>query len=602
MADAMKHPQKPSEEESASSSGGIPLSTTDAVLMADLAYVDLIVKYQNAEWNTCKEILESLILKFPDNQRLLEFKAAIEMQLTLQRIDSHDALLRRKNLTRNILKNTLFVLLLIIIGIAIVTRILVNYQIQIQKNAVAAQQVQAEGLKTLGDQAKALIQAGKPEMALSIADKIEAVDPDFADIEIIRSDANALIQITRRYDEAILIMEQGQYEQALEMFQQIDRDAPLFRDVASRMETINTHLKVEQLVNEGNAAFEKEAWAIVISKFEEALELDPKINSEKIKQQLLSSYLHTVITTLNIDEPSIDEIQSAESYYHKALALIPQSKTYAGERENLQNLSVQLISTKYHQLAKMILADPNHNERMVATAVDYLNRALTLTPNDAQLNSEVGKAQIYLAALKNFSAGDWENAIDQLVALSAFDSSYPNGMGLQLLYESYRARGLRYFRGGFYLDARRNFEAAEILAYDQPDNKLRLFEIQVEIGKTLGKLDDFQNAASYFKYTFEMVNVSQIASNYPDFVNAVQQADSLFNQAMYYDSYAAYIEVLKDVHPLYVYESVPVAGGESLAFLASKYHSTMQAIRVQNNLGDSASIQYATILSIPYIP
>lgn len=602
MTDSKKRPILQSQGNSASSSGEFPHPKTDAALLADPAYVDLIMKYQNAEWVACKEILEALLLKFPDNQHLLDFESAIEMQMTLQRIDSQDALLRRKNLTRSILKNTLFVLLLIIIGIAIVTRILMTYQIQIQKNAVAAQQVQAEGLKTLGDQAKALIQAGKPEMALSIADKIEAVDPDFPDLEIIRSDANAVIQITHLYDEAVLTMEQGQYEQALAIFQQIDSELPLFRDVVARMEAINDHLKVAQLVKEGDAAFEDEAWALVITKYEKALELDPTINSEKIKQQLLSSYLHTVITTLNINEPSIEEIQSAEKYYHKALALIPQSKTYAGERENLQNLSVQLISTKYHQLAKTILVDRNHNERMVATAVDYLNRALTLTPNDAQLNSEVGKAQIYLAALKNFSSGDWENAIDQLVALSAFDSTYPNGMGLQLLYEAYRARGQRYNRGGFYMDARRNFEAAEILAYDQPDNKLRLFEIQVDIGKTIGKLDDFQNAASYFKFAFETINASQIASKYPEFIDAMHQAASLYDQAMYFDSYAAYIELLKDVQSVYAYESVTVAGGESLAFLASQYHSTMQAIRSQNNLGDSTSIQYNSILSIPYIP
>lgn len=582
--------------------GGIPLSLSDAELLQDAQYVDLMVKYQNAEWADCLQILEVLQNKYPDNPRLGDFKVDIETQLTLQRMEAQDAISRKKNKTRALLRNSIFFLLLFLVIFAFFTRGLINYQAQLRQQAFEAQQLQTLGLKALEDQAKALILAGKPDMALSILDTIAEADPEYPNLELMRADATHMIVVGEKYDNAVLAMDQGLDTDALTLFNQINQEVPLYRDVESRIKTLNDRLLVRKLLEEGDVAFLNEEWSVVIDKYEQAMEMDPQSANERTKQQLLSSYLHMVILSLNKDQATVEEIELAERYYHKALALIPQSRAYASERENLQNLSIQLISAKYLQTAKLILANPNNGERMVTTAVEYLNRALALTPRDAEINSEIGKAQIYLAALKNFSSGNWEEAIKQLEALSMFDPSYPNGMGLQLLYEAYLARGQKYYRGGFYLDARKNFEAAEVLAFDQPDNKIRLFAVQIEIGKAIGKLDDYQNASSYFNYAFLTINATSLASKSPEFVEALQKADDLFTKGKYPESYNAYIDLLPSIPVLYSYETVTVSGGESLAYLASRYHSTMTAIREENHLGDSNNIQYNAVLTIPFIP
>jgi hypothetical protein len=93
-----------------------------------------------------------------------------------------------------------------------------------------------------------------------------------------------------------------------------------------------------------------------------------------------------------------------------------------------------------------------------------------------------------------------------------------------------------------------------------------------------------------------------LAAKDEKFVADLNAAAELFNQGKYYESYMAYQTLTGNIQAIYSYSLVGVGGGDSIAFLASKYNSTMQAIRTQNGLGDSLSVQFTQTLNIPSIP
>ncbi len=113
------------------------------------------------------------------------------------------------------------------------------------------------------------------------------------------------------------------------------------------------------MLADGNTAYENENWDTVISSYESALALNSQLDDPLITEQLLQGYLKKIISMLEDDGATIEDIEAAEQYYRKAVALIPQSKEYANERENLQEASSNLLQLKFIQTAKEMLADSN---------------------------------------------------------------------------------------------------------------------------------------------------------------------------------------------------------------------------------------------------
>jgi len=140
-------------------------------------------------------------------------------------------------------------------------------------------------------------------------------------------------------------------------------------------------------------------------------------------------------------------------------------------------------------------------------------------------------------AFQDYLQMDWSSAIKTLLQLSALDKNYANGRANELLYESYVGRGNQYFSTGLYLDARKDYEAAETLAWEMgTNNSVRVFMVELALGKTLGQLRDYQNAASYFKYAVESVSYATRASANSNLVNNLASAGSLYDSGAFRDS------------------------------------------------------------------
>ncbi len=439
--------------------------TGDADLAANSKYQQLLIHYQNAEWDECNQLIDDLLEQYPDKQVLLDFKADIDVQRLLRKMSVNKSRSRIAKIVSSIL--TVFLLLGIgSIAVGYFTQQTVSaYEREAENYQALLEQARQENIVLLENQARSALQAGKPDVTLEIVRKIEALDPDYPALADLRSEADQLLDLIDLYDRAVAELTSENYDSALAIFKQIKLEAPLFRDVDYRISWIENHQHVQQLIADGESAYKQKKWQDAIQAYEQALTLDPSVNSPAIKDQMLYSYLNSIVETLSRKDHTIEELERSGTYYRKAIALIPQNRDYIAEREQLQSLSLELLVSKNYQTAKMLLSDPNHSRLNVTKAINFLKYASELKPDNQLYKSELSKAQLYQSILDAFDQGKMSQAIAGLEDLARFDRQYPNGMGPVLLYEAYVSQGLKLYEDGFYRDARINFEQAELVAW-----------------------------------------------------------------------------------------------------------------------------------------
>ena len=570
-------------------------------LATDRDYQELLIHYQNAEWDQCRQLIHSLLERYPDQQVLLDFKADIDVQLLLKKMSTD----KSRSKVKKIVFSVLTVLVLVVVGMIVVgffTQQTVSaYQREAENYQAQLEQVHQENLGLLENQARFALQAGKPEVALEILGKIDAEDRNYPALEALRVEASGQLELIDLYDQAMQEMALENYPAALDLFTQIRATAPLFRDVNYRIGWIQNYQHVKQLIADGEDAYNHKEWQSTIQLYEEALSLDSSVNSPSIKNQLLYSYLNSIIETLSKEDHTIEELERSGTYYRKAIALIPQDRDYISEREQLQSLSLELLVSKNYQMAKVLLGDPNHTRVTVGKAISFLKYASELKPDNQLFKTELNKAQLYQSVLEYFDQGKMQQAIAGLEDLARFDRQYPNGMGSVLLYEAYVSQGLKLHNTGFYRDARVNFEQAELIAWEHPENAMQLFMVQIDLGNTIGKLENYKDAVSYIEYALK--NIPDVIEKVDDqeFLETLHQARQLSGEGKYSEAYAAYQDLLSKMDLLFITQDVAVSAGDNLFYLAYQYQSTIQAIQLMNDV-EFPVITQAQKLTIPSLP
>jgi tetratricopeptide (TPR) repeat protein len=585
------------------------LPLEDADLIADPAYQELLNYYQRADWAQSTLVVNELLVKYPGKQKLLDLKADVDVRLILSKGSQKKAKAKLKKTVLSVFAIVGLAAAIILGSFFLVKQAISNYQTslqaeqeKIQQEAVAATSAaQKENIKLLEDQARSSLQSNKPDVTLGILARLEAIDPNNQSLSDLRSKANAQLGLVVLYDNAMQDITQQKYVEARIILEQIKTINPLFRDVDYQIEVIDKRQKNAQLLVDADRSYQQKKWKDTIQLYEQALALDASVNSLTVKDQMLISYLQCIVESLSKENPSIEELTTSGKYYQKAIALIPQNPNYLVEREDLQRLSLDLLVSRNYQVAKVLMQDPNQTLVSISSAIKYLIIASNLNPTDQTLQSELTKAQLYQTALQNFNAAKWTEAIKGFESLAKFDNSYPNGMGPVLLYEAYMGLGQKLFNGGFYMDARTNFEQAELLAWQQPTNKMRLFFVEIDLGYTIGKLENYKDAVSYFEYSLKAINAFTPGGDTQQFLDASVKASGFIKKGDFLSAYNTYTDVLTHMDKLFSYQVVQAKPGDVLIVIANNYGSTIQAIQKYNSVDFPVSSKDQT-LAVPAIP
>ncbi len=566
-------------------------------LSNDPDYLELIRLFQNGDFVGCREILDKLEERYPDHPVLLSFDENLQMKLMFRTMEDTN----KKVQNREKVKSSFNFVIFTIIAVLIVSAVF-YFSFKYLNNQIAErQQIQEDyTLNNLADQAEQLLLVGNPQPAAEIVENIREINPEYERLSTLTDEVELLLRMEGKYQEAESLLEAGDSEGSLVLFYEIQEERPGLWDVSQQIETIETDNQISILLADGGTAYQNEDWDTVISSYEGALALDPQLDDPLITEQLLQGYLKKIISMLEEDSASIEDIEAAEQYYRKAVALIPQSKEYANERENLQEASSNLLQLKFVQTAKDMLSDSAQTITSVKKAVTYLTKAASIDPKNSALQIDLNNAEYYQVAFQDFLDMNWASAITNLTKIMESDPNFAGGNTATLLYEAYSALGQQYYSAGFYSDALNNFEQAELVAWDDTENTMKLFQVQINIGDTYGKLRDYENAVSYYLYALNSIEITS-RSEMTTVNNLVAQATYWDAIGDYDSAYTALQEALQAIGEIYVQTEIEISDGACLAFFADDNLSTIDAILEANNLPQNMVINFGRQLIVPSI-
>ena len=573
----------------------------DGGLANDSRYRDVLEMYQAGEWVNCETLIDLLLQDYPGNEKLLAIKSDIDLKRLVLNIDAGE----KSSVRKKQKISWLIVSGVIVVMISVITFVWYRqYQQRIKQENLEQQALIQNTLDTLEEQFKLAIQSNQPAVALQVIEQIKAVDPAYPLLPGYQIQADEQVQLEEDYKQAITEMSAGNFKEALAILTAIQQRDSSYRDVNYQVQVAGNELAARGHLLKAETAFGSSLWEEAITEYSGAVSINPEALNPEAKDKLLTSYLNRILEILSLENPAIEDIEKAGSYYQKALALIPQDSRYISRREDLRKLSQDMLVIKNQQIARKILEDPNHTEYMVGKAIAFLRTAYQLDTKNTEISRDISKAQKYLEGLSFFNKQQWEEAIRPLEELIQLDADYPNGMAKVMLYEAYMFSGTHFYQGGFYLDAQKRFERAEVLSWGSIDNKLRLFEAEIMIGLTLGRLEDYKNGVSYIIYAFTKTNESIYEAGKPEIIRILIDAQKLNDGGKYkeaFDMLSEMIDQNQGTQAFFQVKSVEATPGETLIFLAERNYSTVSGIIHLNETGFPL-ITTTLELMVPYLP
>jgi tetratricopeptide (TPR) repeat protein len=572
-------------------------STRPSDIKQDPDFRQLESEFQQGHWAVVKKILEKLENKYPENRSLSGYREDLDLHSV---IASENLLHVKKNkpefhvhFTRSILIIIVSVIFTLVIGF--LAFILIRNHLQ---HVTLEQKI--EQINSLNIQVEALLNSGQPEKALEFVQIMKEIDPENPIVIEASAEVERLNKLNEEYLIAVEYLNQNRYEDALPLLEKINESEANFKDVPHLLESTTVNVEIARSLANGIKAYENKDWQDAIDNLERILELDPSNSDASIKDMLLSSYLKRIIQMLENDTTSIEDISAAETYYRRAIAMIPQSKVYLSERENLQKASRDLLQLKYAQTAYAAIENPAQTLSSVSDAVNFLKKASNLDSSNVALQTEVNKMVLYQAGFQYYLEMNWAAAIQQLTTLTMMEKTYANGYAEQMLYEAHMGRGLQYYNVGFYLDAQKEFEAAESLVLGK-NNLLKRFSAELKIGSALWKMEKFEDSASYFEYAFLSINYENWGNEESDLVTGITDAINLYNVGSYKASSDKFVSLLPQVQSLFTEKDVTFQQGTCYAMIAADYNSSVQEILTLNKLPQQTRSTADQILQIPVI-
>jgi len=567
-------------------------------LLSDPDYPKLLEHYQDAEFDLCKMFIDKMEKRYPGHPELVKFKQDIEMKLSAKTLAEK----LEKDAARTMQKETLNLSLFAILGtIIVMIAFFISYYFFLSANFNRRSDEGSSQITPLVTQAEQLLNIGQPQKAAEVIERIRLIDPNYENLSELTSRTDELLRLEGKYLSALNLISENNESEALVIFKEIEAEKSGLWDVSQQIVSIETALQITNYLEEGNAAYQAQNWSQVVNAYENALFLDPKIDDPLLKEQLLNGYLNSIISMLQNENASIEDIETAEQYYRKAIALIPQNKEFTREKINLQEVSSDLLLLKFTETAKASLGDKNQTVSSIARAVSYLRKALNIDSKNTVLQTDLKNAEYYQIAFHSFINMDWVSTISNLNEILSTDANYANGNARILHFDAYYALGKQYYSAGLYQDALKNLEQAEFLAWDESDNLLKLFRVQVLIGSAYGKMDDYENAVSYYQYALDAIEFTTRLVNHPLTLANYSEALDWASNEDYANAFTAFQEVFENIDFIYKVSEIEIGDGVCLALFANENLSTLDAVIDANGLARTMVITFGRTLKVPMI-
>jgi|GEM_PF-2923378 len=269
-----------------------------------------------------------------------------------------------------------------------------------------ASQRQEARIAQLREDAQAALSSGDYDRAvLAYNELLDLVPGDSQALDGLEQ-TSQLRELVSIYSEAIAQMEAHRWDEALTILRQLEEETPGYRDVSERIRYVQQQQELESRFDEAEAVFNQEDYKLAIEKFEELQSIDNSYQFDIVQQRLFISYL----------QEGLAEVEAAGS-----------------DTQRLQ------------------------------TALDLLEKALVLRPNDNQTRGEVQLLRLYLAGVDEFEGENWAEAVSDFSPVYEARPEFADGAVSQYLYEAYLAWGDELFAKEQLEQAQEKYEAANLI-------------------------------------------------------------------------------------------------------------------------------------------
>lgn len=558
---------------------------------------------QSGNWETGLEELDRVVENHPLEADLRGLRQEMQMRARIDQDEQVDLATEKRQ--RIIGWGLRLVVIVLVIGLAYWG--FSTYSSWIRGQIASASQVldseaQVLELAVKFRNAQDLVQAGQPNEAKVLLEEIAAVNPEYPGLEDEMAMTEQAIVLETKYNEATSLINLNDQQAALDILVDIEATDPFYRDVSLRISEIKSQSLIGDILTQAERAYESEEWATAASKYETVRALDPSYEPDVIDERLFNAYINAAQQTVSEDTESLEAINIAEEYFRKALALRPQDPELMFKRELVRETVKSRLFRSYMNAAQMALTEQADSLEALANAEAYFNKALELRPEDPEVVTQQALAESYLRAQDYFGQGRWTDVISELEYVYVEDRDYAGGTARQTLYEAYMARGDGFMVIGEYESGLADFQQAALLAEQDPESKVRLFEAQSHMAESQGALGNYEAAVQIYRTAIDDASLTDAnLEDRQDLLAQLDSGDSYADRRNYRSAFREYREAARRVTFLLPNVTYVVQSGDYLTSLASRYHTTVDAIAQANGLDFTKKITIGQELVIPVL-
>jgi len=566
-------------------------------------YKQAVQEFQQGNWTSGLARLQDLEQAFPLETELRTWRQEMMLRSTMDQVEVDEVKRQQRTFVKNLLTR---------LGIVLITILLIVFGVQTFSKTVQKEWVQQRS--QLGDQVQTLelaakfrngqnlLLAGRPVEAKIYFDEVAAVNPNYPQLDVFMVEVDKMLSVELDYQKAVQLREAGEFNAALTLFQNIAAKDSQYKDVSIQVKDLQKSLSLEDQFATAVTAFGNEQWVSAVSGFEALKSLSPNYRRDDVENFLYQSYLNAAEQKLTQQDPTIENLNDADSYYRKALALRPQNQEIINRKAEARQSVEEYLVNSYMNAATQALTGQSDSLEALRIAEENFNAALKLRPDDLTITAQFDLARKYIGGVENYNRGLWSKVITDLEVVYSSDPNYANGTCRQTLFEAYTARGKNGLASGDYLSALSDFQRAAVLAQDAPGSSLRLYEAQLNVAYTLGLIGNYEEAVLIYRENISSSGISQRALSNRELQDSLDQAVTAYNGGNFERAYYLYRDSLEKSDVVYERTTYVVQKGEYVTMLARKYNSTVEAILKANGLSDLSKVTENLVLVIPSLP
>lgn len=554
----------------------------------DPNYQAALEQCQRGEWEAGLLALDRLVEAYPLEQELRALRHEMKLRA---RVDQDEIEDRRRQRQRTA-KNSVLLLALLVgtLALVLVCASLYSGWVGDLFNRASAQSKEyAEAVERMSrfNDGRTYLAAGRASSALALFTEIQKEDPTYPGIEESIAEAQRLAEVEVKYTEALRLMEQGEREQAKKLLEEIQQVEPYYLDVGLRLADIERSKELDALLEKARKAYENGDWPVAVETYEELRSIDKTYRQQEVERQLYESYLNAAAALAANEVQTIESLQQMQDYYRKAKAIRPLDAAASdGEREARELEALQLAEG-YEANARIALEGKADSLRAISEAQDWLERAAAQRPDDLRFTQALDATRGFLRGEAAFKKREWDTALVALESVYAVDPDFANGVARQMLYDAYVARGEVWMAGGDFVAALSDFQRAAVLAEEEKEVLLRVYESRAKVAEMQGLLGQYDTAVLMYREAIEMVGLRQLAAaHYPKLLGQIEFADLYFDHGNYSAAFREYRKVFADDQAVYRMTAYVIQEGDYLALIARRYKTTLRAL-ISANLGSN---------------